>query len=273
MANRCDGKVAYFSLDPKCDAFRKHIDSEGMGVTCDAGWLVVHDGRKRIPIVEVSDIPATYGGISDANIKNALAAAMISYVSGVRVEDIRQGLKTFDASYHLTPGRLNLVDVSDFRVLLDYAHNVAAYEEVARFVGLFKKRRSIGVIAAPGDRQDENLWRMGEIAGVCFDHVVVKEDDETRGRDRGVVAKIIMDGVNAGRAASGRSANEGVETVLSEKDAVERGLEAAGPDDLVVILADKLERTWEQVTLFRAAAGETAGAVVAAGAHASPPRR
>jgi cyanophycin synthetase len=272
MANRCDGKVAYFSLDPRADAFRKHIDSEAMGVTCEDGWIVIHDGRKRIPVVEVLDVPATYGGISEANVKNALAATVICHVSGVRVEDIRQGLKTFDASYHLTPGRLNLIDVRDFRVLLDYAHNVAAYEEVERFVGAFKKRRSIGVIAAPGDRQNENLQRMGVIAGRCFDHVIIKEDDDPRGRERGEVARIIEDGVREGRASVGRDGGDAVETVLSEEAAVERGLEVAGVDDLVVILADKLQRTWEQVTRFRAAGGETAGTVVAAGAHASAPR-
>ena len=269
MASRCDGKVAYFSLDPRADVFRKHIDSEGIGVTLEGQTIVIHDGRKRIPVVDVADIPATYSGISEANVKNALAAALICHVSGVRIENIRQGLKTFDASYHLTPGRLNLADVRDFRVLLDYAHNVAAYEEVVKFVDAFKKRRSIGVIGAPGDRQDENLRRMGELAGAAFDVVIVKEDDDTRGRPRGEAARLLREGVSAGRRQAGRAEDDGVETVMSEAEAVERALVTAGAEDLVVVLADKLQRTWEQVTRFRAEAGETAGAVGAAGAHAS----
>ena len=204
--------------------------------------------------------------------RNALAASIICHVSGVRIEDLRQGLKTFDASYHLTPGRLNLIDVRDFRVLLDYAHNVAAYEEVVKFVHVFKKNRSIAVIGAPGDRQDQNLLHMGELAGAGFDVVLVKEDDDTRGRPRGEAARLLMEGVQVGRQASGRAAQSDAEIVLSELEAVDRALGLAGPEGLVVVLADNLRRTWDQVSRFRALSGETAGTVVAAGAHASAPR-
>ncbi len=267
MATRCDGKVAWFSIDRKNETFRKHIDSEATGATIDRGWLVIHDGRKRIPVVEVVDIPATYGGVSNANIKNALAAALICHVCGVRVEDIRQGLQTFDASYYLTPGRLNMIDVRDFRVLLDYAHNVAAYEEMARFVSVFNRRRAVGLIGAPGDRQDENLRRMGEVAGACFDRVVIKEDDDLRGRASGEVARLMEEGARTGRKTSGRMPEADVEIVLSEEEAVDRVLQEAGTDDLVVILAENLTRTWDQVMRFRTRGGDAAGAVAASGAH------
>jgi cyanophycin synthetase len=252
MAAKCDGKVAYFSLDPSNEVFRTHIDSEGLGCTFERDTIVIHDGRKRIPVVEAREIPATYGGASSANVKNALAASLMCYVSGVSIDNIRQGLKTFDASYHLTPGRMNMVDVRDFRVMMDYAHNIAAYEEMARFVRqLQSKRRSIGVIAGPGDRQDYNLRSMGEIAGATFDVVIVKEDDNKRGRAPGETAAIIAEGVRAGRGTRGMQPDEGLHIVLDEQQAVERGLQLAEKDDLLVVLADELMRTWDQVMAFK----------------------
>ena len=248
MAAKCDGKVAYFALDPQHEGFVAHLESGGVGATCERGSVVIRDGRKRIPVVDCVDIPATYGGVAEANVKNALAASLICYLSGVAPEDIRQGLMTFDASYHLTPGRLNLVDVRDFRVLMDYAHNVAAYEEMARFVAAFYKKRSIGVVAAPGDRQDANLRAMGEIAGRAFDHVIIKEDDHLRGRKPGEVSSIMAAG-----AESARGSREGIEVFLSESEAVEHALAMATKDDLVVITADDLHRTWEQVVRVRQA--------------------
>jgi cyanophycin synthetase len=246
MAARCDGKLAYFSLDPNNVVFREHVNTEGRGATVERGVLVLYDGRKRVPLLDVVDVPATYGGLSEANVKNAMAAALICSVQGISTDDIRQGLKTFDASYHLTPGRLNLIEVRDFRVLLDYAHNIAAYEEMSRFVHSFYKERCIGVIASPGDRQDQNIRTMGETAGRTFDIVIVKEDDDTRGRERGEVAALLAEGARQGKGGA-----DGIEIVLSEQEAVQRSLELGRRDDLVVILADNLSRTYDQVNAFR----------------------
>ncbi|MBM3461194.1 MAG: cyanophycin synthetase [Armatimonadetes bacterium] len=246
MASKCDGKLAYFSLDSNNALLAEHLETGGLGATCEHGTIIIRDGPKRIPVVDCVDIPATYGGMAEANVKNALAATLICHVSGVGLDDIRQGLKTFDASYHLTPGRLNLMDIRDFRVLMDYAHNIAAFEEMARFVGAFYKNRCIGVVTAPGDRQDRNLEIMGEIAGRTFDVVVFKEDDDRRGRAPGEIA-----GLMAAGARQARGSDENVHVVLTEPEAVQRGLEMARRDDLVVILADDLTRTWDQVTKFR----------------------
>lgn len=252
MAGKCDGRVAMFATNRDNDAFRAHVSSEGRGATLERGTLVIHDGRKRIPVVDAFDIPATYGGVAAANLKNALAAALICHVAGIPVEDIREGLKTFDASFHLTPGRLNLVDVRDFRVLLDYAHNVAAYEEMAKFVQAFYKARCIGVIGAPGDRQDAPIRKMGEIAGQIFDAIIIKEDEDLRGREPGEVAAVLSAGIQDGHVEAGReAAGPPVEIILDESEAVAHALHGARTDDLVVILAEDLHAAWEQLSRFR----------------------
>lgn len=248
MASRCGGRTAWFSTNPDHAVFRTHMQSEGLGATCDRGSLVILDGRKRIAVVGLAEIPATHGGLSGANVKNALAAAIICYAAAIPVEDIRQGLKTFDASYFLTPGRLNVIDVRDFRVVMDYAHNIAAFEEMARFVGALPKARSIGIVAGPGDRQDHVLRRLGEIAGRTFDLLVIKEDDDIRGRKPGESAALLEEGVRGVRCGGVADA---VRVVLPEAEAVDMGLGLARKDDLLVILADQPLRTWQQVLRFR----------------------
>ncbi|NDD29096.1 MAG: cyanophycin synthetase [Proteobacteria bacterium] len=252
MAERCDGKVAWFSYDPGNALFRGHVESDGKGATYEQQTIVLHDGRKRMPVVNVVEVPATYGGTSSANIKNALAAALMCHLAGVAIEDIRQGLQTFDASFHLTPGRMNLVDVKGFRVLLDYAHNAAAFEEMASFVRAFHKQRSIGVIAGPGDRQNSALTRLGELAGAIFDVLIIKEDDNRRGRAPGETASILEAGVRAGRAAAGReTTDENLRIIPVEPEAVDCALKLGRRDDLVVILGDDLLRCWEQISAAR----------------------
>ena len=48
--------------------------------------------------------------------------------------DIRQGLRTFTTSYYMAPGRLNIMDLDGFRVLVDYAHNPPAVLALGEFV-------------------------------------------------------------------------------------------------------------------------------------------
>lgn len=252
MTERCDGKVALFSFDPANEAYRRHVEADGHGAALEHQTIVLNDGRKRIPVVSTVDVPATYGGTSSANIKNALAASLICHHAGVSVEDIRQGLKTFDASFHLTPGRMNLVDVRSFRVLLDYAHNIAAFEEMEKFVKAVYKHRSIGVVSGPGDRKNAFLTQLGEIAGRTFDIVIVKEDDDLRGRDDGESAALVAAGVRAARAAAGReTTDDDLRIVLAEEDALRQAMEMARHDDLVVMLGDNLPRCWEQISAFR----------------------
>jgi cyanophycin synthetase len=90
---------------------------------------------------------------------------------------------------------MNLIPVGEFHVLLDYAHNPASYEALASFVCNWSAGERIGVIGAPGDRRDQDLRKLGQIAAQMFDRVIIKEDDDTRGRRRGEVADLIRTGI------------------------------------------------------------------------------
>ena len=64
------------------------------------------------------------------NVQNAMFAAALAYNMNVGLEDIRHGLRTFDATFFQAPGRMNIYDEHPFRVMLDYAHNPAAVSAI-----------------------------------------------------------------------------------------------------------------------------------------------
>ena len=132
----------------------------------------------------------------------------------------------------MTPGRLNLMRLGSIRVLVDYAHNPAAVEGLMELAAQIPARRRIGVVTAPGDRRDEDIRAVGRLSA-GLDRVLVKEDDDRRGRAEGEVAGLIIDGLREG----GMHGDQ-LEVVPGEAEAVERAIREAGEGDLVVVLAD-----------------------------------
>ncbi|HEY0776938.1 MAG TPA: hypothetical protein VGD56_03130, partial [Gemmatirosa sp.] len=76
------------------------------------------------------------------------------------------------------------------------------------------------------------LRTLGRIAA-ALDHVIIKEDENGRGRPAGEIARLIREGLLAG----GRAA-EDIEIVLDERDAVLRALEILEDGDLALVLAN-----------------------------------
>ena len=107
---------------------------------------------------------------------------------------------------------------------------------------MMKPRRTIGVIAAPGDRRDDDMQELACVAADTFDWIIVREDDDLRGREPGEVAHIIAETIER------MDPSRPVTIIPDEAEAVDQALEMARPGDLVVIFSDRLEETLEQVS-------------------------
>jgi cyanophycin synthetase len=207
-------------------------------------------------------LPATFGGKAVMNVQNAMAAAGAAFAAGAPLHDIRQGLRTFQTTYYLAPGRLNVTEVDGVTVVVDYAHNAAGMRLLGDFVDKLSehpaddlmRHRRIGVIATAGDRRDEDLRELGEVAAQHFDIVIVREDARLRGRESGEAAALICEGA----ARGGRV--QSVETVLDEIAATRRALDLASAGDLVVICVDSHAAVWSEIQSrsHRAQAGSRA---------------
>ncbi|ERT03735.1 mur ligase family, glutamate ligase domain protein [Lyngbya aestuarii BL J] len=158
----------------------------------------------------------------------------------IKIEHIQQGLSTFVASASQTPGRMNLFNMGKSHALIDYAHNPASYEALAGFVRNWQGVR-IGVVGGPGDRRDEDFVTLGKLAAEMFDQIVIKEDDDTRGRERGNAADLIREGIEQvlSRVPDPRVSYE---TILNETEAIETTLDRAPEGGLVVILPESVTR-------------------------------
>ena len=105
--------------------------------------------------------------------------------------------------------------------------------------------KRVVVVAAPGDRRDEDIVAIAQAVAGKFDHYVVKRDDGLRGRDGDEVPRIIARALEA--AGVGKDA---VTVIADEQEAVDAALRMGQPGDLLVMFADALARTWKQITKF-----------------------
>jgi len=245
-------RIGYFTLNPRNELVRRHIRAGGMAAVLEEGinghMVTLYDGGNHVPLLWTHLIPATLEGKALHNVQNALAATLMAYAMGVKVENIRQALRTFDTSYFQVPGRMNVYDELPFKVILDYGHNPAA---VRAMVDLVKRldvaSRRICVLAAPGDRRNEDIVEMAKIVGEsrAFAHVFLKRDDDPRGRG----PSEIPDLMRASLLAAGYH-DERITIIPDERECVDAALRFCGRDDLLLIFGDAISRCWKQVTKF-----------------------
>ena len=242
MRERTPGDVVLFSVagSGENEAIEEHISRNGIATLIEDDVFVIRRGRLRIPIAPVRDVPLMLGGGARFQRGNILAAIATAYVQGVRYDDIRAGLLSFFPSPSMTPGRLNLIRVRGGRLLIDYAHNAAAVEGLMELVRELPARRRIGVLAAPGDRRDEDIRAVGRLAA-GLDHVIVKEDEDRRGRDPGETAALIVEGL-----CEGGTPSERIEVITSEITALERAVSLLESNDLAVVLTDDVGSVLER---------------------------
>jgi cyanophycin synthetase len=242
--------VCYVTMSPHHALVREHIRAGGRAVVLEEGiaghMITIYDQGHHIPLLWSHLIPATVQGKALHNVQNAMFAAAMAFSKNVKLEDIRHGLQTFDSTFFQAPGRLNFYDEHPFRVLLDYAHNAHAMEQVCEVVKLLDVQgRRIAVLSAPGDRRDEDIAAMAAATAGVFDAYICRRDDSLRGRGPDEVPQILARAlIEAGVPA------EAVRTVPDEQAAVDAALRTAAPGDLLVLFADALERTWEQIVEF-----------------------
>jgi cyanophycin synthetase len=255
MADYTDAEtLCYVTMNPGHPLVKQHIRAGGQAFVLEEGMnghmITIYDSESHIPLLWTHLIPATIEGRAIHNVQNAMFAAALAYNMDIGLEDIRHGLRTFDATFFQTPGRMNIYDEHPFKVILDYAHNPAAVRAMCSLVDrLEPEGKRIIVLSAPGDRRDEDIREIAEIAADHFDHFICRCDDNRRGRGEDEVAvmmknKLLEEGIAADR----------IEVVPDEQEATTRALEIAEAGDLILVLADAIKRTWKQIIYFNSGA-------------------
>jgi cyanophycin synthetase len=204
--------------------------------------LTIIENRRETSLLLASEIPATFDGRLRVNVANALAAAAAGLAADVHLEYIRQALRTFTTSFYQTPGRFNQMEFDGRRIVMDYCHNLAGLESMGDFVSRLEAPRAVGLISMPGDRQDGDIAAFGTMAAGIFDELVVREDVNSRGRERGEIASRLK----AAATEAGMSADN-VHIVLDESDAILEAVNNSVKGDLIVLMVDKPTESWEKL--------------------------
>jgi cyanophycin synthetase len=245
--------ICYVTLNPQHTLVREHIRAGARACALEAGvngqMITLYDRGGHIPLLWTHLIPATLEGRATHNVQNAMFAAALAFSLGMKLDAIRQGLRTFDSTFFQAPGRMNVFNEHPFKVLFDYGHNAHAVAVMADLAQRLEvPGRRIVVLAGPGDRRDEDLVAIARAAAGRFDHYICRRDDTLRERAPEEVPRI--------QAAALREAGvpDGAITIIpDEQAAIDAALNMGQPGDLLLIFADQLTRSWKQITKFKAA--------------------
>ena len=252
MSGYTDAKViCYVTMNPSHALVREHVRAGGRACALEAGvngaMITLYDKGSHIPLLWTHLIPATLEGRALHNVQNAMVAASMAFSLGIKLDAIRQGLRTFDTTFFQAPGRMNVYSEHPFKVLFDYGHNAHAVAVMADLAGrLDVTGRRIVVLAGPGDRRDEDLVAIADAVAGRFDHYICRRDDALRGRDGDEVPGILA---RALRAAGVPDA--AISIIPDEQKAIDAALAMGRAGDLLLVFADALVRSWKQIIKFR----------------------
>ncbi|KGK89458.1 cyanophycin synthetase [Desulfosporosinus sp. HMP52] len=242
MAQRTKGRVIFFSTEKDNIHIRKHLAKGGIAVFVRRGIILLCQGSQIFRICSVKQIPVTWDGKAKHNIQNTLAAIASGWALGISTAAIRDSLQGFSSDSEHNRGRLNLYKVDGVDVFVDYGHNAAGIAEIAKTLKHFKKKSLVGCITVPGDRPDEMVREVGRIAAKGFHRLIIREDQDLRGRKPGEIAQILYNEA----IASGMD-TKNIMVVLPELDAFCRGLDSSSPGDTFVMFFEHLEPIEEEI--------------------------
>ena len=245
IRDKAYGKLILFSKDHSNKYVVKHIQDGGRVVYIKDNIIYLATDQEQIPVVNVENIPATFGGLLTHNVENSLAATAAAWGLGISSEIINRALINFRCDEEQNPGRFNMYDVADFKVVVDYGHNFDGYKKVIEGLRKMKINRLIGVIGVPGDRLNTSIKEVGIISGQSFDHIFIKEDRDKRGRAWGEAAEILYDGCLKGGADPKK-----IEIEILEEVALEKAMNMAKAGDIVIVFYEERELIKKTIEKF-----------------------
>ncbi|PRY48618.1 cyanophycin synthetase [Knoellia remsis] len=238
MRTGSPAKPWVFTLDPNSPAIREALGAGGRAITVlDDRITVLDDSGIPDRLVRVTDVPMTIAGLSRHNVANVLGAAAAALGLGIERDAVVEGLRTFQPDASLNPGRMNTYSVPTgtggaCTVVVDLAHNEAGLEallDVATGLRAPGARVLLG-LGAGGDRTDEILENLGEIAGLRADQVViVHKEHYLRGRSREDLEGRFRDGLQRAGVAD-------VPAFPTEVDGLRALVDSAHDGDVVALM-------------------------------------
>ncbi|MFH0893386.1 MAG: cyanophycin synthetase [Bacteroidota bacterium] len=222
-----------FSVNPNLPTVKKQIESGKICVTLSGTLIEIISNKNRIPLISLKEIPLMYNNTATFMLENILATVASLYSFGILPERIADGLRKFKPDYLSLPGRLNHYQANGFDVFLDYAHNETALAGLISFASQYTGRKILAMDAT-GDRTDDEIKRLGQMAAEAFDEINFYEGDDRRNRQPGEIISLLKEG-------AGLVVEKNCIISFSEKsdEAIRNALEKGSPGFAVFILSGR----------------------------------
>jgi cyanophycin synthetase len=241
ILDRARGNVILFSLDATNQKIKDHIKDGGTVVTVDKRNVIIRNRELDIFVCTLEEIPITFGGIIDFNISNTLAAIGGLHSLNLPIEQIRNGIMTFYPSPNQNPGRMNLFDFQEYKVLLDYGHNPESARAMAILLPRLTQGRKIALCHGTGNRTTAQIVEYGKVLASVYDYIVLADFDP-RDRPIGETPKLVCEGL-----LKGGFQKQNIDIVSDPGKAVDHLFSKAKKGDFIVIQPDELEPVMGQI--------------------------
>jgi cyanophycin synthetase len=244
ISKTTDCKIAYFSLNEDNPVIVEHCKKGGIAAIYENGYITIKKGDWKFRVEKASHVPLTFGGKVTFNIYNVLAATLATYVYGFTIEDIKTNLATFIPSAAQTPGRMNIFDFKEYKVMIDFAHNADGFNGIKEFLSTIESPYKIGIITGTGDRRDDDIRNMGRLSAQMFDHIIIRQDKFLRGRQADDIVKLLVEGIQEANH------KQSYEYIPKEVEALEHALSLAKPGTFITALSDVIDNAIDLVQSY-----------------------
>ena len=211
-----------YGISCNADIFARDIEITENGVSFIMKLFNMHDYPVKLQLTGMF------------NVYNALAAAAVGLIMGVKPETITAALEKVRS----IPGRAQVLDThTPYKVILDYSHSPDALENILKAVRQFARGRVISLFGCGGDRDHLKRPIMGEISGRLADFSILTSDNP-RTED----PMDILDAIEEGIKPTG-----GKYTVIENRREAIRCALQMGREGDIIVLAGKGHETYQEI--------------------------
>ena len=236
-----DCNIALFSTREDNERVISHCDAGGWAAIIEKGYFTICKGEWRIRVAKVNEVPLTFEGRATCMIKNILPAILAASISDFDIKVIRKALQAFVPGPELTPGRMNIFNVRDFKVMIDYVHNCDGFNELRQFMKHLGVSEKVGIIGCPGDRRDSDIRDIGSYAAQIFDKIIIRHDKDGRGRSQEQLTSLITEGIFKVKS------DAEISVISDEVEALAYAMEHAHKGTFIVVSTDNIKGSTEYV--------------------------
>jgi cyanophycin synthetase len=121
--------------------------------------------------------------------------------------------------------------------MVDYAHNPGAIQAIGEFIRNENPSFSIGIVTGVGDRRDEDIISLGKLSAQIFDEIIIRQDEDLRGRADMEITHLITKGVRE------INLNKQVTIIPTKSEAVVYAIKYAKKGSFITVCSEKISKT------------------------------